>query len=144
MTPKSCLVQLRAWSTRPTVVHRLPGRLRIHIPALTRLANGQCSGLPGIWRELLGSLPGIQVTEVNLPTGNVLIRYDPARQSEAEVLAFLRAVHGALIVHWERLAATPAPEWPRVVKRLIRTLRKSTRHRLVLEEPVRIPDDVWR
>jgi hypothetical protein len=140
MTPKSCLVQLRAWALRPTVVHRMPGRLRLHIPALTLLPDGK----PGVWRDLLASVPDIEVAEVNLPTGNVLIRYDPARQSEAEVLAFLRAVHGVLLAHWERLAATPAPKWPRVVKRLIRTLRKSTRHRLVLEEPVRIPDDVWR
>jgi len=140
MTPKSCLVHLRAWAMRPTVIHRMPGRLRLHIPALSRLAIGP----PGVWRDLLASVPDIVVAEVNPPTGNVLIRYDPARQSEAEVLAFLRAVHGVLLEHWQRLAATPAPELPRVVKRLIRTLRKSTRHRLVLEEPVRIPDDVWR
>jgi hypothetical protein len=144
MIPQSCLGQLRAWATRPTLIHRLPGRLRIHIPALTRLANGKRNGLPAIWRDLLTNLPGIQVAEVNLLTGNVLIRYNPAEQSEADVLAFLRALHRALIQHWDRLAATPAPELPRVGKRLIRAVLQARRHRLVLQHPVRIPDDVWR
>ena len=143
MTPPFCLTQLRAWAMRPTIVHRLPGRLRIHIPALARLANGKRTGLPAIWRELLAGLPGIQVAEVNLPTGNVLIRYDPAGQSEADVLAFLRAVHNTLIQHWDRLAVTPAAALPRVGKRLIRAVLKARRHRLVLEHPVRIPDNVW-
>jgi hypothetical protein len=143
ITSTDLLTHLRAWAVRPAVVHRLPGRLRLRIPALTRLENGQRERAV-VWRDLLGSLPDIGVTEVNLTTGSVLIRYDPAQLGEADVVAYLNAVHRVVVRHWDRLVATPAERLPRVLKRVIRVVRRATHHRLVLDATVRIPDDVWQ
>jgi len=143
MTSTDLLADLRAWALRPTVVHRLPGRIRLRIPALARLQDGQRERAV-VWRDLLGSLPDLDVTEVNLTTGSVLLNYDPAQLGEPDVLAYLNAVHRVVLRHWDRLAATPAARLPRVLRRVIRILRQATHHRLVLDATVRIPDDVWR
>ena len=143
MTSTDLLADLRAWALRPTVVHRLPGRIRLRIPALARLQDGQRERAV-VWRDLLGSLPDLDVTEVNLTTGSVLLNYDPAQLGEPDVLAYLNAVHRVVLRHWDRLAATPAERLPRVLRRVIRILRQATHHRLVLDATVRIPDDVWR
>ncbi|HTU02040.1 MAG TPA: hypothetical protein VMG58_09500 [Candidatus Sulfotelmatobacter sp.] len=143
MTSAELLTHLRAWAVRPAVVHRLPGRLRLRIPALTRLENGKRERAI-VWRDMLGSLPDIDVTEVNLTTGSVLIRYDPAQLDEADVVGYLNAVQRVVVRHWDRLAATPAERLPRVLKRVIRVVRQATHHRLVLDAATRIPDDVWR
>jgi len=143
MMSTDLLTDLRAWALRPTIVHRLPGRLRLRIAALTRLQDGQRERA-AVWHDLLGSLPDLDVTDVNLTTGSVLIRYDPARLGEPDVLEYLNAVHRVVLRHWDRLAATPAERLPRVLRRVIRILRQATHHRLVLDATVRIPDDVWR
>jgi hypothetical protein len=59
------------------VLHRLPGRLRLHWPEAASLAA---------W---LSKIEGVQSMEPNRRTGNVLIRFDPARLSEETLLGKL-------------------------------------------------------
>ena len=80
-----------ALQLRPRVIHRLPGRLRVHVPALRRVAVA--------FRELVDSLlvgfalpEGLHSVEVSYATGNLLIRYGCERIGEKEVLDWLLAV----------------------------------------------------
>jgi copper chaperone CopZ len=142
MNPYDLAVQLRSWLLRPRVIHRLPGRLRLRIPALKQVDGLQAQWALA-WRDVLGGMAEIHSVQVNLTTGSALIGYDPAALSEAELLEFLRAVNRLALRHWEKLAATPANKLPRVLKRLVRVIRRATRHRLVLDDRIEIPEDVW-
>jgi hypothetical protein len=67
------------WKTRllrAEVVHRLPGRLRLRIPAL-RMVNGAQEDWAFLWRGLPEDVDGIEEVEVNLTSGSVLISYRP-------------------------------------------------------------------
>jgi hypothetical protein len=142
MKPEAVVFQLRSWLLRPRIVHQLPGRLRLSLPALKHLDHAQRQWA-FLWRDLLGSPAEIQAVEVNLTTGSVLIRYHADQLTETELLAFLRAVNRLALQHWDRLAATPPAELPHVLRRLVRAIRAGTRHRLVLDEKLEIAEDVW-
>jgi hypothetical protein len=60
------------------IVHRLPGRIRIHIPILEKL--------PGEWltysehtAELIKMRNGIEKVKIRPITGSLIICYDPER-----------------------------------------------------------------
>ena len=70
------------------IAHRLPGRIRIHIPALEKL--------PDDWRiylepaaELIRMKKGIYSADIRPISGSLLIEYDPAKLDEAAILKWL-------------------------------------------------------
>jgi hypothetical protein len=134
--------QLRAWLLRPTVVHRLPGRLRLRIPAIKQLGPAQqdCALL---WRDLLESVREIESVEVNLTTGSALIRYKADSLTEDALLGLLNSVNRFVLRQWDRLSATPPAALPRVLKQLERVATKALRQRPVLDDDIEVPDDVW-
>jgi len=134
--------QLRSWFLSPRIVHRLPGRLRLHVPALKQIGPAQREWAL-VWRDLLHGMPEIESVEVDLTTGSVLIRYRPDQLTETELLAFLRAVNRLALKHWDRLAATPPAELSEVLQRLVRAIRAGIRHRLALDDKLEISTDVW-
>jgi len=142
MKPDDFALQLRGWLLRPRIIHRLPGRLRLHLPALERV-NGSSAEWAFVWRDLFGNLAEIQEVQVNLATGNALIRYHADQLTEAELLAFMGAVNRLVLRYWDRLAATPAPELPEVLGRLIGAIRAGSRRRLALDDRLEISEDVW-
>ena len=142
MKPETLLLGLRSWFLRPRIVHRLPGRLRLRVPVLTQVDHVQREWAFA-WRNLLGSQAEIETVEVNLTTGSVLIRYHADQLTEKELLAFLRAVNRLALRHWDRLAAIPKSELPRILRQLGLAIRAGARHRLVLDDQFEIPEDVW-
>jgi hypothetical protein len=142
MKSEALVVEMRSWLLRPRILHRLPGRLRLCFPALRQIDHVQREWA-FVVRDLLGSPAEIQTVEVNLTTGSVLIRYHADQLTEAELLAFLRAVNRLVIRYWERLAATSPAKLPDVLRRLGRAIRAGTRHRLVLDDAFEISEDVW-
>jgi hypothetical protein len=80
----------------PRVVHSLPGRMRLHIPALRRV--------PETWRvkksilsEALESTPAIFDVSWSYLTGNVLIRYDREAVTESDIIEGIRKLGKFLI-----------------------------------------------
>ena len=142
MKPGAIVLQLRSLLLRPRIVHRLPGRLRLCLPALKQIDHVQREWA-FIWRDLLGSPAEIETVEVDLSTGSLLIRYHADQLTEAELLAFLQAVNRLALGYWDRLAATDPAELPRVLRRLVRAIRAGTHHRLVFDDKFEIPEDVW-
>jgi len=142
MKAEALVLELQSWLLRPRIVHRLPGRLRLHIPALKHVDHAQREWAL-VWRDLLASPDEIQTVQVNLTAGSVLIRYHADQLTEKELLAFLRAINRLALRHWDRLATTPPTELPHVLRRLVRAIRAGTRHRLALDEKLEISEDVW-
>jgi hypothetical protein len=135
--------ELRAWLLRPTIVHRLPGRLRLRIGALKRL-SAQQRELTAVWQGLLTSPPQIQSVDVSHTTGSILIGYDETAIAEREVLAFLANVNRFVLRYWDRLAATPTAQLPKVLRRLRHEAQRGLRQRPALDTDFEISDDVWK
>lgn len=72
-----------------TVVHHLPGRLRLYVPLLERLSSE--------WRRYQSDLidiiklkEGIVDIELSIVSGRVLIIYDPDRMSKTQILEWFK------------------------------------------------------
>ena len=94
-------------ASRPRVIHRLPGRLRIHVPLLRRLQR-EHQGLADSVASLLAVPEGMQRVEVNLDSGNALLLFDPQQLTEREILDYLRGVLDIFLRHRERFAQVHA------------------------------------
>ena len=79
------------FSAAPRVVHSLPGRMRIHFPALEKL-SAQWHRYSAPAAELIKIKKGIKNTDIQPVTGNVLITYDAARLAEKDVFKWLESM----------------------------------------------------
>ena len=72
------------------IAHRLPGRVRVRIPALRRRRDDMERVARGA-----ADLAGVIEVEGHPFTGSLLVRFDPARVAEQAIVARLRDVAGA-------------------------------------------------
>jgi hypothetical protein len=79
--------------------HRMPGRIRLHVPALENLERGWHS-LTAPVRDLITIKQGIRDVKLDPRSGSVLLEYNPDLISEKEVLQWLRR----LVRHFKDLA----------------------------------------
>jgi len=128
-------------ASRPRVIHRLPGRLRIRIPLLRRL-QGEHQGLADAVGSLLAAPEGIRHIDVSLHTGNALLHFEPGQLTEKEILDYLRGVLEIFLRHRDRFAQVPPERLPAVVSRLEPVLRNAVRRKLSLRTDIEIGDDV--
>jgi len=127
---------------RPRVVHRLPGRLRLHVPLLTDLPDDWLEVATSVER-IVASANGVRRVRADRRTGSLLIAYDPTALGEADVLGYLRSLLGLLGRHRHRFAGLSNGRVTRVGRRLERWVADHTRRRPVLDATMDIPDDVW-
>jgi hypothetical protein len=73
------------------VVHRLPGRIRIHIPLLEKLPDDWQAYLEPA-SELIRMKKGIDTAEIQPCTGSLLIGYDSEAMDEAAILKWLETL----------------------------------------------------
>lgn len=89
--------------TSVQVVHFLPGRVRLKVPA----AKGNPAYIAQV-REMFLLVPGVQSLDANPITGSVLIRYDTGRIVTKDAA---RALVAALRVHFPSLDARAVLKW---------------------------------
>jgi hypothetical protein len=73
----------------PRVLHRLPGRLRVHLPGWSGPGREQLE-------QALALVPGVRSAQANPLTGNVLICFDPRQVPEGLLRVALDAAVRAL------------------------------------------------
>ncbi len=122
---------------RPQVVHRLPGRLRVHLPALRRLPD---SHLP-----LLEVIEGVLTVPVEIlsaracsTTGNVLLIYNVEAVDEEELVGYVHGISRMLANHWKSLAALPPGELVARKGQWIIAVKAAIRYRLELDENIKV------
>lgn len=93
---------------RPSVVHEMPGRIRLHLPILRRVPEDMRGWLDSA-AELIALRAGIRTVEACALTGSVLIHYDPAEIEGDEVVRYFNEFIGCGIDHLDELRAL-APE----------------------------------
>jgi len=79
------------FSAAPRVVHNLPGRVRIHFPALERLSS-RWHRYSALVAELVKIKQGIQNTNIQPTTGSVLITYDTDMLGQKDVFNWLDSI----------------------------------------------------
>jgi len=132
-----------ALQLRPRVIHRLPGRLRVHVPALRRVAVA--------FREVVDSLlvgfalpEGIHSVEVSYATGNLLICYSCEQVGEKEVLDWLLVVRKVVGQVLERFADMDEDEEQKTGERLLGFFRSESERGTRIDGDFGIPDEIWR
>jgi hypothetical protein len=127
---------------RPRVAHSLPGRVRLHIPALRRI--------PADWTQAQSLLTrlfrvpdGVRSVELELRTGSALIEYDGGVTSEADVLAYLGGVMSLIRKHWDDFAKVPEDQVNALADRLEQWLEHVAGQHAFLHHKQTIPSDVW-
>lgn len=126
---------------RPRILHRVPGRLRIHLPFLKLIKEGNAGLVPMI-STLLCVPEGLEKIEPCLVTGNVVIQYDTARLSETEVLNYLKSISEICIRHKDRFKQVSREDMPDVAGRLEAFLKSEITYPLALDPQLEIPDHV--
>ena len=79
------------FSAAPRVVHNLPGRVRIHFPALERLSS-RWHGYSAPVADLVKIKQGIQNTNIQPTTGSVLITYDADMLGQKHICNWLDSI----------------------------------------------------
>ncbi|HZC04528.1 MAG TPA: HAD-IC family P-type ATPase, partial [Ktedonobacterales bacterium] len=84
----------------PVIVHRLPGRTRVHLPLWTGKEPRRVA-------QRLRALPGVTRAEASALTKNALLQFDPALVSEAELLAKINALQQEFASYQGQEASSP-------------------------------------
>ena len=129
------------WVVRPRVLHRLPGRLRVHLPFLK--GAYACDGpLAGLVQRLLAIPNEIQGVSASSATGNAVIEYDASAVTEREVLEYLKHALNLCMKHREQLAALGPEGVLAAGDRLEEFVKRGVRQGLRLDPELGIPDDL--
>jgi hypothetical protein len=131
----------RALLLRPKALHKLPGRIRVHMPLLKRLPLDSLAAAQATAR-LLSAPDGIDEAVPSVKTGNVLVRYDAGRVSEEDVLRYLRSVTEIFVANRDRLTGLDAERLRAAEDRIRDWLTQNITYRLELRGDLRIPDEV--
>lgn len=126
---------------RPKVVHRLPGRLRVHVPFLQKLPAGQQDRADQI-AELLSIPAEIESASANLMTGNALICFDSAKVTENDLLEYLRSMFEIFVRNRASFEGITPDDDDRVFERLKSIVSGAVQPRLKVDRKLVLEKDV--
>jgi hypothetical protein len=127
---------------RPRVAHRLPGRLRLRIPALKRLPEDD--GRPErMLQRLMQIADGVTDVRLDRHTGSVLVQYDDKLTGDDDIVAYLSGVMALVRKHFDQFSHVPPDRRDALADRLEAWLRTVAHRRAFLHHKLTIPDDVW-
>lgn len=136
----------KAWlalQLRHRVVHRLPGRLRVHVPALKRVEPPYGPVVDALI-PALARHEGVSGIEVSPTTGNLLIQYNPRALTEREVLDWLIEVRQCVADVMGRFARLDRAASERAATNLRAFLSDAAANGNKVEASSGIPESVWQ
>ena len=90
----------------PKVIHRVPGRLRVSVPAIRRIPS-QFNGMANRLIDKVRLPNGVKTVDLNFISGNVLIHYHVNQTEEVGVMGWLNDLYVFLLSLEKRLAKLP-------------------------------------
>ena len=127
---------------KPRVIHRLPGRIRVHIPALRQVSIE--------FQEIVDVLltgfmypEGIQEVTINYITGNLLILYNNDSMQEKSVLDWLSELSKITGQIWIRFKNAVNGNAQKIGKNLLYYFTEASKNGTILDKNFNIPDHVW-
>jgi len=133
---------LKLLHLKPRVVHRLPGRVRVHIPALRQI-SADFQKIVDVMLTKYSFPVGINDVSINFISGNLLVHYDENIIQEKSVLDWLNdlsAITGQIWVRFSNFSNGDANE---TGKNLLNYFLESSKCRNILDKNFIIPDYVW-
>jgi hypothetical protein len=127
---------------KPRVVHRIPGRLRVHIPAL-RQVSAEFQNIVNVLVTKFSFPWGIEQVTINFITGNLLILYDHSSVEEKTVLEWISDLSMITGQIWVRFKYSTNGEAKEVGENLLQYFIKSSENGNILDKNFIIPDYVW-
>ena len=93
----------------PKVIHRVPGRLRVSVPAIRHIPS-QFNGMANRLMDKVRLPDGVKTVDLNFISGNVLIHYHVNQTEEVGVMGWLNDLYVFLLSLEKRLAKLPESE----------------------------------
>lgn len=128
--------------SRVKVVHRLPGRVRIHIPLLSR-ASQRWSGQVHLLEKILTVPRGVKQVHIEPRTGNILIVYDPDILNEEDILNGVRAILSWAMRYREEIAALLPEDAESIIERFKSSCRDGAAAELLRKLKGDLPNAFW-
>ncbi|MBT3272764.1 MAG: hypothetical protein HN368_06395 [Spirochaetales bacterium] len=135
------LTKLSDLVLRPRVVHNLPGRMRIYLPALKRVTEEMIP--EGMYESIAGFFPGVTSFSPNCVTGNILVEYDTSVISESEVLSSLTTATKTFVAYRSQLSRVAADRRDEIFRRIKDHLISIPASRLAQAKELKLPDEIW-
>ena len=133
---------LKLLHLKPRVVHRLPGRVRVHIPAMRNISSDFQKLLDVLLTKF--SFPdGIEKVTINYITGNLLILYDEKCIQERTVLDWLNDLAVITGQIWIRFSNSTNGDAGKTSKNLLKYFLEASNNGNILDKNFIIPDYVW-
>lgn len=126
---------------KPRVLHRLPGRLRVHVPSLKKIPSER-SDLADLIAALITIPDEIREVRPDLVTGNALILYDADRAREDQILDYVNALLEIILRNRGRLDGVSTDRLAELRDRLVEFVRSSLTPGLVIDSRLVVPDEL--
>ncbi len=127
---------------RPRVIHRLPGRIRVHIPALKKVDDR--------FQEIVSVLlKGFTLPEhfnqvkITYATGSILVTYKHDKISERQIMNWVFDVKNIAESILMKFIDTDNEKISNKSIKLISYLEKASREGQIIDKKFRIPDEIW-
>lgn len=133
---------LKLLHLKPRVVHRLPGRVRVHIPALRNISS-DFQKLVDVLLTKFSFPDGIGKVTINYITGNLLILYDEKCIQERSVLDWLNDLAVITSQIWIRFSNSTNGNAGITAKNLLNYFLEASNNGNILDKNFIIPDYVW-
>jgi len=122
---------------KPRVIHSIPGRLRLQVPLLKKVAGDRHD-----WGQLIGSLlevlDEIDDMSVSQVTGTVLLHYDSTSVSEQEILSFMNSLSRVFVSQKDDLGRLLTRDSETIFHHFKQWLQRATTRRMHLDINQRI------
>jgi len=126
----------------PKVIHRVPGRLRVSVPAIRRVPS-QFNGMANRLMDKIRLPNGIRTVDLNFISGNVLIHYHVNRTDEAGVMGWLDDLYVFLMGLEKRVAKLPESERQKAASQVVCYLENAGSGCIDLEKKEAIVEAIW-
>jgi hypothetical protein len=127
----------------PKVIHRVPGRLRVSVPAIRHIP-AQFNGMANRLIDNVRFANGIKTVDLNFISGNVLIQYHVNQTDEASVMRWLNDLYVFLVNIQERIAKLPESEKQKAVSQVFGYLENADSDCIDLEKKEAIVEAIWQ
>ncbi len=127
----------------PKVIHRVPGRLRVSVPAIRHIP-AQFNGMSNRLMDKVRFADGIKTVDLNFISGNLLIHYHVSQTDEAGVMRWLNDLYVFLVNIQKRIAKLPEPDRQKAASQVFEYLENADLDCIDLEKKEAIVEAIWQ
>jgi hypothetical protein len=127
---------------RPRVIHRLPGRMRIHIPALKNV-NSNFHEIATVLLEGFQLPEYLDDVQVNYITGNILVYFQYDKITEGQVMNWIFDIKSIVEKMFFKFLNMDDEEIKTAHSALYEYLSNASKNGHLIDEEFKIPDEIW-